>query len=612
MAEVMRQSCSNASFIVAVALTVLLPIAACVSGQISAPTPTQSAPAHVDARVGDPTVAGPDVNPTPDAALTDGLPTAPGTLPTTAPSAAIVLSEILYNPVAEEDAQDNHEFVELYNRSSTPVSLQGWTLAGTITYQFGPGVTLEAGKYLVVAKNPARLTADVPRYELGRAAVVGPYTGDLDNGGGTVSVLDASGAVVDGVKYDDKAPWPIAADALGASESWFAATDPRVPFAKHQYMGVSLERIDVALPGNDVSNWAPSPLDGATPGRKSATPTEPPPIVESFTAVAKDGAPLIRMGQPVVIRARTVGPGVISAFKVEWFVDDIARTDEPIKTVELARAADDYEATIPPQPDSAVVRFRFVGDRGGGDGAISPRPSDPFAWHAYFVTPAVDSAARTYHLFIAPPDWTRLHQWTKPGMMLGCMPNPNWNSRVPAVVVVGGRVFDVQVRYSGSWSHRLRGPVIPSWKAPGPSEPAPLKALSWSFRFPRYRQLDGRSGMILNKMNNNCCGVEWFVTSSLMSQVGLATPSVRFARLHINGAYYRYTMELDDWNESLVDRAYGPGMGAGDLFSVGGWYNPGMGPLGPGDGTVLAPVRLHGHAALRGHVQAPGAVVEGG
>src|SRR5262245_62074594 len=143
-------------------------------------------------------------------------------------------SELMYHPVLENAVVDNHEFIELYNQSATAVSLAGWKLVGVVSYAFPAGTSIAPGQYLVVAKNRQRL-AEVAAYKLTAANLLGDYDGDLDNGGGQVMLLDAADALVDAVDYNDKFPWPVAADALGAGESWLPAE--LLPLTKHQYMG---------------------------------------------------------------------------------------------------------------------------------------------------------------------------------------------------------------------------------------------------------------------------------------------------------------------------------------------------------------------------------------
>jgi len=46
------------------------------------------------------------------------------------------------------------------------------------------------------------------------------------------------------VEYSDKFPWPKGADALGAGDRW-TGIDPM----RHQYRGISLERVSGGAPG---------------------------------------------------------------------------------------------------------------------------------------------------------------------------------------------------------------------------------------------------------------------------------------------------------------------------------------------------------------------------
>ena len=40
----------------------------------------------------------------------------------------IIINEIMYNPSGSLGPDDKYEYVELYNRGSTPVDLSGWVL----------------------------------------------------------------------------------------------------------------------------------------------------------------------------------------------------------------------------------------------------------------------------------------------------------------------------------------------------------------------------------------------------------------------------------------------------------------------------------------------------
>jgi hypothetical protein len=174
---------------------------------------------------------------------------------------AIVITEIYYNPSGVN--ADDYEFVELYNRSGSAVTLETevttetvpgdpdpvhesipWRLEGT-GYEFPAGVTIPSHSYILVAKTPATYTS--APYNLSN--VYGPYDGKLDNGGEELEIQIPGDQEygqarywipIEKVDYDDVAPWPTSADGGGHS----------------------LQRINVNTYGRDYSNWsaaAPAP-----------------------------------------------------------------------------------------------------------------------------------------------------------------------------------------------------------------------------------------------------------------------------------------------------------------------------------------------------------------
>src|SRR5687767_325839 len=64
----------------------------------------------------------------------------------------VVISELMYHPVGEQTAQEEHEFVELHNPGASSVNLSGWQLTGGIRLIFAAGTKIAGGGYLVVAK----------------------------------------------------------------------------------------------------------------------------------------------------------------------------------------------------------------------------------------------------------------------------------------------------------------------------------------------------------------------------------------------------------------------------------------------------------------------------
>jgi hypothetical protein len=494
------------------------------------------------------------------------------------------ISEVMYHPVAEEDFEDQHEFVELHNAGELPADLTGWAFDRGLSWTFDGG-TLEPGGTLVLAADPSSL-ADV--YDLEGMQVLGGYAGRLSNGGELLRLVDAAGDVVDELRYDDAFPWPIGADALGASAPWLPAD--WLPVEDHALRGRSLQRLSFEAPGDDPANWVASPLDGADPGVVvSAVGPELPAVALAWVWGDGGPGPLVP-GQPVALQVFLSGeppPGL----HLEWFADDVQVDGEPLLSAPLLAAGDGlWAATLPAQPDETILRARIAAD----DGVLSPRPNDPMAWHAAFVAWPVPGSTRPYRLYVDTVRWTSLWDAVQPGRLIdSCNPNPGWDLRVPAVFVVDGDVYDVQVRYQGSRWNRSNGRSIPTWPAPGPDRPAPLRALSWSVKFPRYAPFEGRSSIVLNKLTQGCPGLNAAVGFGLFDEVGLPVPEVRFARLFINGAYFNYTLEIESPGEEMLDRwlaaappSAPPEPGAPHLFKSGG-CNCDEGPYGWGDGRPL-------------------------
>ncbi len=165
-----------------------------------------------------------------------------------ATSPQVVINEIMYNPAGAA----NTEFVELHNLSTTDaVDLSGWRLNG-VGLVFANGTILPPSAYGVVVGDA---TAFASAYG-GGILVLAAYSGALDNGGETLTLLDSAHAVMDKVTYDDDPPWPGSADGTGPS----------------------LELIDATRDNNRVGNWAASVGAGGTPGAANSRAGSLPPI----------------------------------------------------------------------------------------------------------------------------------------------------------------------------------------------------------------------------------------------------------------------------------------------------------------------------------------------
>ncbi len=152
----------------------------------------------------------------------------------------IVINEIYFYPTAGEE-----EWVEIFNRSSEPVDLDGWILAdnrkaGEVR---GNDLVIGAGSFALLAGDSSSLLRDRP--ELARVKVIEtePFP-SLANDGDTLTITASGGYRSDRVEYDG---------------DWGGRR------------GVSLERVSPFDPSPGPSNWGSSvEPSGSTPGKKNS------------------------------------------------------------------------------------------------------------------------------------------------------------------------------------------------------------------------------------------------------------------------------------------------------------------------------------------------------
>jgi len=144
----------------------------------------------------------------------------------------IVINEIMYHHGTRDE---RYEYIELYNRGSSTVSLEGWSFTDGISYDFNEvsQVTeIPAGSYLVVARDPDLLESVYDNLVIG-VNLVGPYSGGLDDHSERIRLSypyedpethQVNMITVDEVTYYDGGRWPTWADGQGAS---LELRDPR-------------------------------------------------------------------------------------------------------------------------------------------------------------------------------------------------------------------------------------------------------------------------------------------------------------------------------------------------------------------------------------------------
>ena len=165
----------------------------------------------------------------------------------------VTFNEIMYHPLTNEPAM---EWVELYNQLSVDVDLSGWRLDRGIDFRFPTGTLIHGRGYLVVAADPAALSAAT-----GVTGLLGPFTNRLGNAGDTIELKNNNNRLMDSVSYLAEFDWPVAADGAGPS----------------------LAKLRPTAPSGEAASWTASRQSGGTPGTTNFVPagtfTAPPGLV---------------------------------------------------------------------------------------------------------------------------------------------------------------------------------------------------------------------------------------------------------------------------------------------------------------------------------------------
>jgi len=209
-----------------------------------------------------------------------------------ADGAALLISEIMYNPPDFNGySGDDLEFIELYNRGDTPADLSGMAFTTGIDYTFAQGASLAANDYLVLAATP---TAFLSRYGF---TPYDAYSSQLDNGGETLILRAADGAMFLSQPYDDRSPWPCGADGSG----------------------FSLALVNETAPAAGAS-WRLSTDLGGSPAAADPSPAPGLPAIVINEILAHTDLPL----EDAV---ELYNPGEFDAYVGNWFLSD--KPDEP-------------------------------------------------------------------------------------------------------------------------------------------------------------------------------------------------------------------------------------------------------------------------------------------
>ncbi len=368
--------------------------------------------------------------------------------PAVAASTDVVINELMYNPLSDVAGD---EFLELYNRATTPVDLGGWCFSG-ITLCFASGTSIAPNGYLLVSPDAART-----QLTYGRSAAA-VYTGGLSNSGETITLRDAASTVIDTVSYTDRAPWPGTPDGEGAS----------------------LELVDPTLENNDFLNWAGSTAtSGATPGQANSVRRSG--LAPRITGVsASPTSPSVN--QPVTVTATVTGQtNAVVRYRIDFGAE---------QTVALVAAGGGtYTATVPGAGAGHLIRYRVEATNAAGTSRV-PRADDTAVYNGIVVPSGISSPIPMLEWFISDADYNAITSnptadiertgaiayngtvvdnvvFNIRGANSQTAPKPNWKVALPHNYEVDlGLVEPVdEFAMQADWSDQSHGRPLLSWDA---------------------------------------------------------------------------------------------------------------------------------------------------
>jgi len=153
----------------------------------------------------------------------------------------VVINEIMADPDPPRELPLT-EYIELYNRTSVPISLDNWKLEFGSSHKFFPDITIQPHGFLIISK-------DLSLINYGPVADILTSASSLSNDGTTITLRNQENNIISTLSY---------------SNSWYNNT----------YKGEggwSLEQIDPDNPCGGAENWLASvDMEGGTPGRKNS------------------------------------------------------------------------------------------------------------------------------------------------------------------------------------------------------------------------------------------------------------------------------------------------------------------------------------------------------
>jgi hypothetical protein len=504
------------------------------------------------------------------------------------PDDEILITEIMYHPydAAAPLVEDiGMEYIELYNRGYSAVSLDGWQITDGVAYTFG-NVSINPKEYLVVAADTAKFSAAWPEV----VNVAGGWVGRLSNSGEAIELTNSAGKAIDSVSYSDQGEW--AQRYLGPLDynhrGWLWAND-------HDGGGKSLELVSMSVSNDYGRNWLASAAAGGTPGAANSTTA----TAGSAEYPQMDIAPLIlnTIHSPAIPQADdavTVYTEILDEQLTGLTVSLRYRLDG--QSIFSSAAMTEYEATtsgvlkyqgqIPVYPDSSVVEFYVEAQDSAANLRTWPAPVDVDGTLVqrcnalYQVDDSYDPGAvwppesqPVYHIIMTEVERAELAQ-------LGASSyDSDSNAQMNATFIsVDG--IDTKVRYNTGVRDRGHGTrdVLPN---------------NYRVNFPTDRPWKDVVAINLNTQYT------WLqlTGAAIFQSCGLATGDAKAVQVRVNGAnlanggspQYGSYVHIDAINSDYTDKKF-PGNGAGNTYRA---YRLGTEADLRYEGEDPAPYRVH-------------------
>src|SRR5688572_25922493 len=88
----------------------------------------------------------------------------------------VVINELMYHPPGE---REDLQYIELFNQGTQTADLSGWSFRKGVRFEFGSGVKLAPGGFVVIARDKRAFA----RHYTNRIVVFGNFEGKLSHSG---------------------------------------------------------------------------------------------------------------------------------------------------------------------------------------------------------------------------------------------------------------------------------------------------------------------------------------------------------------------------------------------------------------------------------------------